>query len=48
MAGDLSKKDLLEQLQGWFGYAQWANTYNLRKEVLQRISDIEKDLIRKI
>lgn len=33
--GFVTKKMLLEQLQGWFGYAQWANTYNLRQQVLK-------------
>ena len=33
--GFMTKKMLSEQLQGWFGYAQWANTYNLRQQVLK-------------
>lgn len=35
--GFLRPEGLQEQLQGWFGYAQWANTYNLRKRILFRL-----------
>lgn len=34
----VTKERLLESLQGWFGYAQWANTYNLRREILEKIN----------
>ena len=35
--GFMSKKTLLKQLQGWFGYAQWANTYNFRRQILKEL-----------
>ena len=38
--GFLSKNDILKYLQGWFGYAQWANTYKYRKEIVNKIDDI--------
>jgi len=31
------KKELVESLQGWFGYAQWANTYKFRKQTIEKI-----------
>ena len=39
--GVLPYKIFIEQLQGWFGYAQWANTYKFRKEILERINFIK-------
>lgn len=30
---------LLKSLQGWFGYAIWANTYNLRKRIKKQIEE---------
>src|SRR3989344_156223 len=38
--GLISKKDLMAQLEGWFGYAQWANTYKVRKKILAEIKKI--------
>ncbi|MDP1695982.1 MAG: reverse transcriptase domain-containing protein [archaeon] len=38
--GLLKKEDLIRELQGWFGYAQWANTYNLRKRLKEQIENI--------
>ena len=35
--GFLSQAQLIEQLQGWFGYAQWANTYKMRQDILRTI-----------
>jgi len=40
--GLISDKQLIENLQGWFGYAQWADTYSFRKEIVKRF---EKALI---
>lgn len=37
----ISHKGFTEQLQGWFGYAKWANTYKFRKETLQRLENIK-------
>ena len=36
--GFVNPQWLLEYLQGWFGYAQWANTYNLRKKIMSNIN----------
>jgi RNA-directed DNA polymerase len=36
--GILSYEDFIEGLQGWFGYARWANTYNLRKNIIQKVN----------
>jgi len=36
--GQLSEEDFLEKLQGWFGYAQWANTFKLRENLKKRTS----------
>ena len=35
--GLLSREKLLGSLQGWFGYAQWADTYNLRKRAIHEL-----------
>ena len=37
---ELTKEQIIEQLQGWFGYAQWANTYKFREEINKRIKEI--------
>ena len=31
---------LLDSINGWFGYAMWANTYKLRKNVLKEIDNL--------
>jgi hypothetical protein len=36
--GLIDKKQILEDLQGWFGYAQWANTYKLREKIRREIN----------
>jgi len=33
----ISKEQLNNKLNGWFGYAQWADTYNFRKKILSQI-----------
>jgi len=30
-------EDFVQSLQGWLGYAMWANTYNLRKNLMIKI-----------
>ena len=40
---EMRKDDLIQLLQGWFGYAEWANTYKFRQEILKLIERIEKD-----
>lgn len=37
-AGDLSEDQFVDRLQGWFGYAQWADTHNLREELKKRLA----------
>ena len=39
--GFLSHKDFIQGLQGWLGYAMWANTYKLRKKLLKQIPNIQ-------
>jgi len=34
----ISHEDFVQNLQGWIGYAIWANTYKLRNKVLKQIS----------
>ncbi len=34
---DLTYGDLIESLQGWLGYAIWANTYKLRQDIIKII-----------
>lgn len=31
---------LLDSIQGWFGYAMWANTYKLRKDFMTKIDEM--------
>ena len=32
-----SYEDFFQSLQGWFGYAMWANTYKLRKNLMKKM-----------
>ena len=34
---DISKERILESFQGWNAYAEWADSYKLRKSVFKRI-----------
>jgi len=36
--GLLSYENIVKSLQGWFGYAGWADTYKIRKLMLQKIN----------
>ncbi len=36
-SGIICKEELLLSLNGWFGYAKWADTYKLRKEIINQI-----------
>ncbi|MFH1802517.1 MAG: RNA-directed DNA polymerase [archaeon] len=36
--GQISKKDLMEKLRGWFAYVVWGNTYGLRRKLIKDIS----------
>ena len=35
---EITKEELEGQLQGWFGYAQWANTYKFRKKIAEKLA----------
>ena len=35
--GLLSPEEFISSLQGWFGYAMWANTYKFRQNIVSRI-----------
>lgn len=37
----ITYEELIESLVGWFGYALWANTYNLRKSTMEKINSID-------
>ena len=36
----IDKDKILESYQGWQAYAKWANTYKLRKEILNKLHKI--------
>lgn len=38
--GELSKEKILQSLGGWLAYAEFANTYGLRKRIIAQVSDI--------
>lgn len=35
----ISDEQLIANLHGWFGYAQWANTYIFRKKIVKRVAE---------
>ena len=35
----INRNDSIQSLQGWLGYALWANTYKLRNNLLKQISN---------
>jgi hypothetical protein len=35
--GNLAYADFVNSLQGWLGYTKWANTYKMRKKIIERI-----------
>ncbi|MBI2508143.1 hypothetical protein HYV89_04275 [Candidatus Woesearchaeota archaeon] len=39
--GAFAIDDLYNCLQGWFGYAMWADTYKLRKETMRKVRKIK-------
>ena len=39
--GLITYEQLIESLQGWFGYALWANTQKYRKGILERVRSLE-------
>lgn len=44
----LSYRQLMQSYAGWQGYAQWANTFKLRKKILQNIAKVKNLKIDKI
>ena len=34
---EIDYENFFQSLQGWLGYAMWANTYNLRKKIIEII-----------
>jgi len=46
--GLINKKELIESLQGWFGYAQWANTHKIRKEILDKIEQADNVITKEL
>lgn len=42
--GEIPYWKLMESYQGWQAYAKWANSFNLRKEILKEIQGIKKTL----
>ena len=38
---EISYKDFIKSLQGWFGYSMWANTYKLRIKIIETISSLK-------
>ena len=38
--GEITKKEFTDCFKGWLGYAKWANSYKLRKEMLKSINKI--------
>lgn len=39
--GILSKEKILQDLQGWFGYSMWANTYRLRSNIINKLAFVK-------
>lgn len=35
---EITYEDLVQSLQGWVGYAMWANTYIMRKKIFENIN----------
>ncbi len=42
--GDISYWKLMESFQGWQAYSKWANSFNLRREILRAIYKIKQEL----
>ena len=40
--GKVSKNKMLESFQGWNAYAKWANSFKLRREVVEKISNFQQ------
>jgi hypothetical protein len=34
--GEITKEDAITRLEGWLAYAEFANTYNLRRKILMQ------------
>ena len=42
--GHLTYSDLMGSIQGWFGYAIWAETYKLREHIIKLIAADSKTI----
>lgn len=42
--GLMNEGQILDNLQGWFGYSQWANTHKLREKIKKEINDVAMKL----
>ncbi len=38
--GELSRKEVVQSLEGWLAYAGFANSYNLRRKVVARFNEL--------
>ncbi len=39
-SGFLTYEEFMPKLNGWFGYAVWANTYNMRNKIIKNVNSI--------
>ena len=39
--GRCTYEQLLASIEGWFGYATWANTYKLRKKIMEKVRQLQ-------
>ncbi len=40
---EISYDNLMKSMEGWFAYAMWANTFKLRRRIIEDISKIKSD-----
>jgi retron-type reverse transcriptase len=38
--GEITREQLMNKLNGWFGYAKWADTFSFRQKILSKIPEI--------
>lgn len=38
--GEMSRKEILQSLEGWLAYAEFANTYKFRKKVMAKFNEL--------
>ncbi len=42
--GYMDSDELIDSLSGWFGYAMWANTYKMRKEIMKKVDEAKSEM----